>query len=276
VRKIVQQQLPMHTLEIWEWASPALGCSKRTSVLVPRACTSAGAEVSALFLLHGFGGSRATWLTRTRLVEHLSETGLMVVLPESGRRWFINDDRGFRYEDYLLGELVPFVDEAYFSYLRTGLRAIGGFSMGGAAALMQALRHPGVFTVAVSHAGAFEAPLRVGDPYAELRAAGNFMIPSSEAHERVWGPPGSPVRRRYDLHALLGSGCFDEDLSVYVDVGVDDYPRIFSMNQRMVLKLKEAGVDVEFYQRPGGHDFEYLDQALPFSLKFVDDKLSRN
>ncbi|MEV0911259.1 alpha/beta hydrolase [Streptomyces hokutonensis] len=273
---VEKRQLSTHTLETWEWVSPALGCAKRASVLVPRKCTSTGAEVPVLFLLHGFGGSRTTWLTGTRLTEHLAEIDLLVVLPESGRRWFVNDDRGFRYEDYLLDELVPFVDARYAVHVRPGTRGIGGFSMGGAAALMQALRHPDVFRVAVSHAGAFEAPSRVGDPYADERRNRDMAIPSTEAHERVWGPPGSTVRRRYDLSTLLGAGRRAERLSVYADVGSDDYPRIVEMNRRTARKLIASGIDAEFFERPGGHDLEFLDRALPFSLKFAERRLKRS
>lgn len=82
-----KRQLAAHTLETWEWASLALGRVKRAIVLVPRTCTAEGRDVSALYLLHGFGGSRTTWLTGTRLTEHLAGLELLVVLPESGRRW---------------------------------------------------------------------------------------------------------------------------------------------------------------------------------------------
>lgn len=263
-------------LETWEWESRALGSAKRVSVLVPRNYEFTSAEAPVLFLLHGFGASRSTWLTRTRLAEYLEEFNLLVVIPESGRRWFINDVRGFRYEDYLIGELVPFIDENYGDLIRRDSRAIGGFSMGGAASLMQALRYPDVFSVVLSHAGAFEAPQRVGDPYADLRNARDFMIPTTEAHERVWGPPGSVVRRRYDLYSLIGSATSTNGLSVYADVGLGDYPRIIEMNRKIVVELKDRGVSVEFRECHGAHDLEYLDRALPFSLKFVHDKFGRS
>jgi putative tributyrin esterase len=270
-----KRQLPACALETWEWASPSLARIKRASVLVPRSCTTEGRAVPVLYLLHGFGGSRTTWLTGTRLVEHLAGLGLLVVLPESGRRWFINDHRGLRYEDYLIDELIPFVDDRYAVHLRAGVRGIGGFSMGGAAALMQALRHPHLFSVVLSHAGAFEAPSRVGDPYAGLRRDPDSAIPSTREHDRVWGPPGSPVRERYDLTTLLERHA-GRDLSVYADVGVDDYPRILRMNRTAVRKLTAAGIGTEFSERPGGHDLRFLDRALPFSLTFAANRLKRS
>ncbi|MEU1535551.1 hypothetical protein [Streptomyces fagopyri] len=41
-------------------------------------------------------GKPTPWLTGTGLAGHLAGLELLVVLPESSRRWFINDHRGFR------------------------------------------------------------------------------------------------------------------------------------------------------------------------------------
>ena len=75
----------------------------------------------------------------------------IVVLPECGRNWFINDHAGKRYEDYLVGELIPLVRERYGA---AGRACIGGFSMGGASAFFLALKHPDAFAAAFAVAGA--------------------------------------------------------------------------------------------------------------------------
>ncbi|WBO65119.1 alpha/beta hydrolase [Streptomyces camelliae] len=274
-RLIEKYKLLSHEVETWEWPSRALGCDKRVSVLRPAQANATNSALPVLFLLHGFGGNRLTWLQRTRLVEHLAGLDLMVVIPESGRRWFINDHKGLRYEDYLIGEVVSFVDENFGAYTRSGRRAIGGFSMGGATALMQALRHPGLFSTVISHAGAFEAPLRVGDPYSEVRQNRDSAIPSTAAHERVWGPPGSLVRLRYDPFRMIDLQAVVPDLSLYFDVGLQDYARIIGMNRHMALKIEESGIDFEYHEREGGHDLHFLDRSLPFSLAFAADRLHR-
>ncbi|MCX4551219.1 esterase family protein [Streptomyces sp. NBC_01387] len=274
-RLIEKYQLLSQEVETWEWPSRALDCDKRVSVLRPVRRNSLDSALPVLFLLHGFGGTRLTWLQRTRLIEHLAGLDLMVVIPESGRRWFINDHRGMRYEDYLIGEVVPFADENIGADVRKGRRAIGGFSMGGATALMQALRHPGLFSTVISHAGAFEAPLRVGDPYSEMRQNRDSAIPSTAAHERVWGPPGSPVRLRYNPFRMMDSYTGGPDLSLYFDVGSQDYARIIGMNRNMALKIEGSGIDFEYHEREGGHDLRFLDRSLPFSLAFAAERLHR-
>jgi putative tributyrin esterase len=277
VPKIVDKyECGSYRVETWEWRSTALDCSKRITVLVPDTAVVPGAEVPVLYLLHGFGGSRQTWISSTQLLRYVQGTNLTIVLPESGRRWFINDHHGLRYEDYLVDEIVPFVDEVYVGESDRELRGIGGFSMGGAAALMQALSHPTVFSVVVSHAGAFEASLREGDPYAHLRGGRDLAIPSVEAHERVWGPVDSAVRARYDLRTLAASLVDGPKPIVYADVGTDDHQRIVGMNHRMVDTLRREDIATRFFERPGGHDLAYLDQALPFSLEFAENNIKRS
>ena len=63
----------------------------------------------------------------------------LVVLPECGRRWFIDDHSGARYETYVTDELLPLLRAEYGA---TGPVTVGGFSAGGAAAFFLALRHP--------------------------------------------------------------------------------------------------------------------------------------
>jgi S-formylglutathione hydrolase len=145
--------------------------------------------------------------------------------------------------------------------------------MGGACALMQALRHPHLFSVAVSHAGAFAGPLRDGDPYAHLRSESGFLMPSTEVHERVWGPQGSVTRCAYDPFRMLLSWPAETTLRVYADVGTGDYQRIITMNRDMVTALRAAKFETEYQERDGAHDLDFVDRMLPFSLGFVLDHL---
>ena len=247
--------------------SVALRREKRVNVVLP---TKYGNENhSVLFLLHGFGGNRDSWIQNTDLLSLIRPYDLIVVLPESGRRWFINDIEGYRYEDYLVRELIAFVDSKFRTLPNRGERAIAGFSMGGAAAVFQAFRHPELFSVVASHAGAFEAPLRVGDPYENLRWNRDFLMPTVEMHERVWGPVGSPIRCEYDPSLILSKSDERFPFSLYLDVGKDDYERVLQMNRNFHNLLRQCGIDHEYHEVAGGHDWQYLDHAFRASLEFI-------
>jgi len=247
--------------------SPVLGREKRVNVLLPAGYRETGRGHPVLYLLHGYGGGRDTWLTNTSLSELVEDSGMIVVLPESGRQWFVNDHAGLRYEDYFVNELVATVDEEFNTVAGERARVVGGFSMGGATALFLALRHPGLFGAVAAHAGAFEAPLRVGDPYAGHRVSAGFVMPTVASHERVWGPPGSATRRAYDPYRLIRD-CTAPP-AVYLDVGSGDYDRVIRMNRAVRTALENRGWAVEYHERPGGHDWDFVNAALPWSLGFL-------
>jgi S-formylglutathione hydrolase FrmB len=241
--------------------------------LVPQGREITG--LPALYLLHGYGGNRSSWRRQTRLAEYAAEHNLVIVAPESGRRWFINDHEGRRYADYLVEELIPATEERFGTVPSRFGRAIGGYSMGGAAALFLALAHPELFSVVISHAGAFEAPMRRGDPYAAHRTDPAFMMPTVADHEKVWGPPDSPTRRRYDPYRLLDRHDRALSLSLYLDIGVGDHARMVRMNRNVRAAVERTGTTLEYLERPGGHDWTFVDQGLVRSLAFAARRLTQ-
>lgn len=251
------------------WWSGSISRNKSINVALPPTYSSSGKPFPVLYLLHSYGGNRNTWLRCPGLAALVDTHEIVLVFPESGRSWFINDARGRRYEDYFVSEVIGYVDAHFNTAARREGRGIAGFSMGGACALFQALRHPGLFSVAGSNSGAFEAPLREGDPYGKYRADRNFMMPTTRDHERVWGPPGSATRREYDPYRLLGRRNPTLPLSVRLDVGTNDYPRMVSMNRAMRDALSAHSIPHTYRERPGGHDWDFVNAGLPDLFSFV-------
>jgi putative tributyrin esterase len=255
------------------WWSAAIGREKSVTVVLPPSYSSTGEPFPVLYLLHGFGGNRNTWLQCEDLVSVVDPGRLILVFPESGRSWFINDARGRRYEDHLVGEVVGRIDDRFNTAACREGRGIGGFSMGGAAALYQALLHGDMFSVVCSSAGAFEAPLREGDPYHGLRGDRRMAIPTTRDHERVWGPVGSETRRKYDPYRLLRNRDPEYPIGVHLDVGLDDYPRMISMNRRMRDALSAASATQQYRERPGGHDWAFVNAGIPDLFVFARSHL---
>jgi putative tributyrin esterase len=254
------------------WRSTALGRDKSVTVVLPPGYSGGGPPMPVLYLLHSFGGNRTSWLRCASFLEQAAAGGMIVVLPESGRSWLINDHRGRRYEDYLVGEVVGYVDEHFHTVRERDGRALAGFSMGGACALFHGLRHVDVYATVASCSGAFEAPLREGDPYMAYRDNQRLMMPNVRDHERVWGPPGSPTRRRYDPYRLLSTARPAGSLSVYLEVGLDDFERMIAMNRNMRDALARHGLPPEYRERPGGHDWAFVDAGLGELFGFVRDQ----
>ena len=90
-------------------------------------------------------------------------------MPESGQQQGINSAELYRevkgkygivhkgrYEDYLLDELIPFVDNTFHTILDRSARYIGGISSGGYTALSIGLRHQELFSKIGGHMQAID------------------------------------------------------------------------------------------------------------------------
>lgn len=256
------------------WNSKALGRKKSVGVVLPPSYTPTGIPFPVVYLLHGFGGNRLTWLSCPDLLALAAAARTIVVLPESGRYWMINDAVGRRYEDYLMDEVIGHVDDRFNTVTSRAGRAMAGFSMGGASAMFLALRHSHLLSVVASNSGAFEAPLREADPYRAWRSDARLVMPTVEEHERVWGPAGSAVREAYNPYRLLDARDPEALLHVYLDVGVHDYPRMIAMNRRMHAALSEHAIPHEYHERAGGHDWQFVNAGLPQVFEFIQQHIA--
>jgi len=85
--------------------SQALGRRKLVHVVPPQ--RPSGAPTPILILLHPFAGNRTSWLRHAPdLIAEIARDTL-VAMPECGRKWFIDDHAGTRYETYVARELLP-------------------------------------------------------------------------------------------------------------------------------------------------------------------------
>jgi S-formylglutathione hydrolase FrmB len=126
-----------------------------------------------VYVLSGFTG-RGTMLLNDsgwtepihRRLDRLIAAGrvepLIAVLPDCftkyGGSQYLDSSAHGDYETHLIGELVPWVDATYRTKKKAAHRAIAGKSSGGYGAIVQALRHPDVFSAVADHSGdsAFE------------------------------------------------------------------------------------------------------------------------
>lgn len=82
---------------------------------------------------------------------------LIVVLPDMWTRFggsqFINSAGMGRYEDYLIDEIIPYVDARYRTLADRAHRGVMGRSSGGFGAITQAMHHPELFAAFACQSG---------------------------------------------------------------------------------------------------------------------------
>jgi S-formylglutathione hydrolase FrmB len=82
---------------------------------------------------------------------------LIVVMPDMWTRFggsqYINSEGMGRYEDYLVEEIIPFIDRTYRTLPDGDHRGVVGRSSGGFGAITHAMHHPDVFGAFACHSG---------------------------------------------------------------------------------------------------------------------------
>ncbi|MGA8274930.1 MAG: alpha/beta hydrolase-fold protein [Thermoplasmata archaeon] len=200
------------------WDDPTV---RDLPVYIPPSGTTKGLPLLVLLSGYtGFGGMHfepPLFLRSTiiRRLDSLIRTGVapeaVLVAPDClttlGGSQYLNSSATGRYEDYVVQELLPWVQRRY----GTGPSALLGTSSGGYGSLVLALRHPDVFRAAGSNSGdayfeycylpefpaAFRALRRAGGPDALLRRMLNEPT-------RDFGP-SNPDMQAFELMAYASA-----------------------------------------------------------------------
>ncbi|MCA1557830.1 MAG: esterase family protein [Acidobacteria bacterium] len=141
-------------------------------------------------------------------------TEMIVVMPDCftrlGGSQYINSDATGRYEDYLIEEIVPFVDAQYLTRPEPAARAVMGKSSGGYGALVHGMRHSDVFGMVASHSGdAYFEYCYTPDFIKYVRAPGS-SDPASFL-EKFWGEERKGKEDVTLLNMLAMSACYSPD-----------------------------------------------------------------
>lgn len=225
---------------------------------VPAVCTDRS-RCPVLYLLHGWTGNEDDWWSMSHLADYLKNYRLIVVTPGVGDTWYANgaSDPNARYEDVIVKDLLPYVDEHYPTVAKREARAIAGLSMGGLGAMKYALRYPRMFAFAGSFSGAFGVP-----PTARLGKKPSAKLLGEL--EAVFGPPDSQTRKENDVLWLLTQVPRGEALPyLYLATGISDpLPQVSEPNPKFAAALDARGIGHEYHLLPGTHDWKFWDSQV--------------
>lgn len=136
--------------------------------LPPSYFSKAASRFPVVYLISGFTGKgimnlNVSYLSENihqrldRLIAEKKMREMIVVMPDCitkyGGSQFINSTATGKYEDYLIKELVPYIDLKYRTIPESRSRAVCGKSSGGYGAVILSMRNPDVFGLMCSTAG---------------------------------------------------------------------------------------------------------------------------
>ncbi|MFD2673158.1 outer membrane protein assembly factor BamB family protein [Marinicrinis sediminis] len=262
---------PQSVVETATIYSEALGRNMQVEVYLPPEYDTE-MQYPVLYMLYGYGGRKDSWFTNLGLdtaADELILSGeiepMIIVSPDFANSFGVNADvkkgvlRGHSsgadeglFEDYLLTEMIPYMDKTYATEANKEGRYIGGASMGGFAAMHLAFRHPELF----SRVGGHSTSLWYKDS-GDLASQKNWLFPTEEEWEA-----------RDPLH--LAETADIADLQLFIDVGKGDL--YASRNEELVRRLKAREIQVEWHLNPGGHSMTYWGDHVRDYLKFYGNR----
>ncbi len=143
------------------------------------------------------------------------------------------------WEDFMVNELIPYIDKSYATARHRDMRAIGGISRGGYWATVIGFSHPELFSIIGGHSPAIAAEFF--DMPADFSVANYAPSLAQLRTQRVW-----------------------------LDVGNDDQPSYSGPND-LNKKLLALGVPVRFSVGSGGHtDFYWASRMKEYLLFYAE------
>jgi S-formylglutathione hydrolase FrmB len=136
-------------------------------VYLPPGYEESDARYPVIYWLHGFGQTAlwgvngSAWVPSLpqcmdRIIAEGAPKAILVMVDgftRFGGAQYLNSPANGRYEDYIVGELIPHIDRTYRTKPGRDHRGVDGKSSGGYGALALAMRHADHFSAVASHSG---------------------------------------------------------------------------------------------------------------------------
>lgn len=260
--------------------SSVLDKSVNYNIYLPKGYEESNRSYPVLYLLHGYTDNEIGWTQfgevqqiTDEATESLSVTDMIIVMPDAGVSWYINNhDGSVDYEDFFTQELILHIDKTYRTRASKEFRAVAGLSMGGYGTLIMATKHPELFTAAAPlSAAVFLDEEIVNMPQENWdNALGTPFGEGLEGEDRLtdhyYENSVLEIMKTGDQEALTS-------VDYYIDCGDDDF--LIRGNLALYDRMVQNEINAEFRVRDGAHTWDYWRTALPDVLEFVSVRFHR-
>jgi len=231
-----------------------------------------------VYLLHGYSDDETAWIqfgevqrTADRAIARREIPPMIIVMPDAGVTWYINDYRGETlYEDMIFREFIPTIDNQYRTRPKKEFRAVAGLSMGGYGSLIWSLHHPDMF----ASCAAYSAGIFIDDEILRME---------EKRYQRwfakIYGPSQN---NRLTDHWKKNSVLYlaetlpvdeIEKVRFYIDCGDDDF--LYVGNSLLHMEMRKRGIDHEYRVREGAHNWTYWRTHILHGLRFIGEGFHR-
>jgi S-formylglutathione hydrolase FrmB len=251
---LLAQPLLASRVDTLDIQSRAMGRTLKAAVVIPKSYQKTDKPFPVLYLLHGGTGGFRDWLTK---------------VPDPSLLHRMADHYNLIIVTFISKEVVEKVDKNYRTVADKKGRVIAGLSMGGHGAMYISSRHPELYAAAGSMSGVMNINT------ASWKVPADFAKSRAENFAKLLGPP-QPGENPYPGFTMvtLADRLKANGLALIFDIGVDDF--LINGNRDLHQQLLANGTPHDYIERPGGHTWDYWENALPYQLLFFSKVLKAN
>jgi S-formylglutathione hydrolase FrmB len=296
--------------------SNSLEKNRNVQIYLPQGYNQSDSTIRypVIYFLHGATLNQTSYgemfdLLNTLIAVHFISP-IIIVKPDGSAgpyagSYYTNSELYGDFEDYIVFDLVAFIDSAYNTIPSRGKRAIMGHSMGAYGAMKLALKHPDVYCSVSAHSGPLDFKNfslwfpRIllengGAPVSSYQPAGSFTLffysmagafsPNlNHSPEPVDFPLDSlgnwidSVWNRWSVHdpAFLARNITEgSDLTIFFDCGIYDEYNLYPFNVAFADSLYKLGLPYVFQSYNGNHSNQLLNR-FNTAFRFLDTIMNR-
>jgi len=294
--------------------SDALGIMRYMNVYLPTGYDTSGLDYPVVYFLHGGGSNHMGYSNIYYHLDTLIDNGhidpVIVVKPDASvgpyyGSAYTNSALYGDYEDYIVYDLIDYIESTYRAIPSRDKRSIMGHSMGGTGALKLGFLHPDIYRAVVDHSGLvdfsvmlqYHIPLILAEnggvpPYDYNPNAGTFtgvaftysgaFSPDTTDPpyyvDFILDTPGNIDSTVYDLWRLhdtpyLAAQLPLDTIAIYLDCGTSDEYYCYPTHTALIESLDVLGHDYQWYPYTGNHSNQ-LNSRFPIALAFLDSVMN--
>ncbi|MDD5936441.1 MAG: alpha/beta hydrolase family protein [Clostridiales bacterium] len=221
--------------------------------------------MKTLYLLHGFSENERAWMNGSSITELAIKYNLAVVMPCGDNSFYLDQKgTGRQYATYVGKELVEYMTKTFHLSDKREDTFIGGLSMGGFGAIHTGYLYHDTFSKVMALSSALivnniknQKPGFV-DPIADYDYYTLTFGDLSKLEDSV-NNPAYLVKKAKEEKTTLPE--------LFMAVGTEDF--LLEENREFHRFLKEQGIDVNYYESTGVHDWKFWDSYLEPGIKWM-------
>jgi putative tributyrin esterase len=253
-------------VKIVHFPSAILGEERDMLVMLPVDYETSVRRYPVLYLLHGADADITDFARGTNLSEYAKHHQLIIVTPDASKSWYVNAAKNpkAQYDDYMMKEVIAYIDRNFRTIPEPFARAIGGMSMGGFGAIFLGLEHRDQFAAI----GSFSGALGFGHISAKDVPA-NVTEEQKKDYEALMGAPGSKEQKMHDVFGLAQQVPVNEVPMLFIVCGAQDGS--IEETHDFLRVLAKRGIPYEYREvSPRGHSWQVPNEELPAFLNKLD------